>query len=143
MLNEGKLFPIHSAFNIYHSTLLPRLFLRPPIIRLAARGADDVVDHAQLAWNLVAGDAGAAVILNVVEGRRRARAELDEGADALAPAFVGDADDGAVEDVRVRLHRRLDLLGEDLLAARVDRDRATAEQGDAAVGLDHRVVAGD
>ena len=72
----------------------------------------------------------------------RARAELHDRDDALAPALVGHADDDRVEHGGVRLHRRLDLFGVHLLAAGVDRHRAPPEHGDGAVVLDARVVAG-
>ncbi len=63
--------------------------------------------------------------------------------DLLAVGRVGDADDDGVAHGLVRLERLLDLLGEDLLAARVDADRAAAEQVDGAVGVDLGEVAGD
>ena len=70
-------------------------------------------------------------------------AQLHHGGDPLAPALVLHADDRGVVDGRVGLHRGLDLLGVDLLAAGVDGDRAPAEQGDRAVLLDGGEVAGD
>ena len=49
--------------------------------------------------------------------------EAEHGVDRLPPAFVGETDDIAVDDVGVRLQRLFDLLGVDLLAAGVDADR--------------------
>ena len=69
--------------------------------------------------------------------------EAEHGVDGLPPAFVGETDDIAVDDVGVRLQRLLDLLGVDLLATGVDADRTTAEQGDRAVGFDRCVITGD
>src|SRR3546814_10727224 len=48
----------------------------------------------------------------------------------------------SVTDAGVGLDRLLDLLGKDLLAAGVDAHRAAAEHADAAVVLQHGVVAG-
>src|SRR5262245_23953351 len=120
--------------------VLRRDLLRPAVVRLAGWRAHDLIDLAQLARHLVARDLRAAVLLDVVERGRLAGPELDHRGDALAPARIGHADDRAVEDRRVRLDGRLDLLGEDLLAARVDRHRAAAEQRDAPVRLDLAVV---
>ena len=58
----------------------------------------------------------------------RALAQLDERRHLLAPALVRRADHHRVVHVGVMLERVLDLLGEDLLAAGVDRDRVAAEQ---------------
>ena len=74
---------------------------------------------------------------------RRAGLGLDDGGDGLAELLVGHADHHGVAHRGVLLEHLLDLLGEDLLAAGVDAHRAAAEQGDRAVGLDRRVVAGD
>ncbi len=54
----------------------------------------------------------------------------------------GAPDHDGVEHLGMRAHGRLDLLGEDLLATRVDGDRSPAEQGDGAVGLDGGEVTG-
>ena len=62
--------------------------------------------------------------------------------DPLAPALVGGAHHDGVEHVGVGLEHRLDLFGEDLLAAGVDAHRAAAQQGDAPVVLDGGEVAG-
>ena len=70
-------------------------------------------------------------------------AQLHHRRHPAAPLLVGGADDGGVEHGRVGLDRALDLLGEDLLAARVDGHRAPAEQRDRAVLLQPGEVAGD
>src|SRR5205823_6295026 len=64
-------------------------------------------------------------------------------ADRLAETFVGNADDDGVADRRVLLEDLLDLLGEHLLAARVDAHRAAPEHAYGAVGLHRGEVAGD
>ena len=74
--------------------------------------------------------------------RRRAGPRFDDRGHALPEPLVRDADDEHVEHVRVRHQRRLDLFGEDLLAAGVDAGVAAAEQRDRAVGLVPREVAG-
>ena len=68
---------------------------------------------------------------------------LDDADDRLAEAVVGHADDDGVAHGRVRLQHLLDLLGEHLLAARVDAHRPAAEEVDRAVGVDRGEVAGD
>ena len=73
---------------------------------------------------------------------RRSPARLHDGDDPLAPPLVGDADHDGVEHAGMGLERRLDLLGEDLLAAGVDAHRTAAEQDDRAVRLDRGHVAG-
>ena len=60
----------------------------------------------------------------------------------LAVALVGHADDQRVEDGGMALEHVLDLLGEDLLAAGVDRRRAPPEHGDGAVVLEPGQIAG-
>ena len=116
---------------------------RPAIVGLAARRAHHLVDDVQLTRHLVAGDRLTAVLLDRLEIGGEAGPRLDDCGDTLAPSLVGHADDDRVPDVGVRLHRRFDFLGMDLLAARVDRHRPAAEQGDRAVGLDRSEVAGD
>src|ERR1019366_1081717 len=66
---------------------------------------------------------------------------LDDARPPLAPTLVGRADHDGVEDVRVGAHRGLHLLGEDLLAPRIDGHRSSAQQGDGAVLLDGGEVA--
>src|SRR5436853_181039 len=54
---------------------------------------------------------------------------------------VGHADDDRVEHAGMGPDGGLDLLGEDLLAARVDAARAPTEEHDPALGVDRRQVA--
>jgi hypothetical protein len=63
-------------------------------------------------------------------------------ANALAPTFVGHADDHGVEHRFVVLQCGLDFFGIDLLAARVDAHRAATEQCHRPVGFDDRGIAG-
>ena len=58
--------------------------------------------------------------------------------DLVAPTLARPAGDDTVVDRRVGLERRLDLLGEDLLAAGVDRDRVAAVQFDDAAARSSR-----
>ena len=69
--------------------------------------------------------------------------QLDHRHDLLAVGRVRDTHHDGVAHRVVRLERLLDLLGEDLLAARVDADRPPAEQVDGAVGVHLREVARD
>src|SRR5262245_25509654 len=79
----------------------------------------------------------------IVERRFAAWAELHDGADVLTPARIGDTDDERVENGRMTLQHRLDLFGEDLLAARVDALVAASEHGDRPVGLEDGAIAGN
>ena len=98
----------------------------------------DLVDDHQVAGDLVGRRAGCGSARRArrASAGRVAVAGLDDGAHGLAPALVGHADHQHVVDLGVGLQDGLDLLGVDLLAAGVDADRAAAEQGDRAVGLD-------
>ena len=102
---------------------------RPPVVRLAARRPHDGLHHVELAGHLVAGDGLAAVDLDVLEGRVPVGPGLDDGRHPLAPALVGGPHHDGVEDLGMGAHGRLDLLGEDLLAARVDGHRSRGRAG--------------
>ncbi len=69
-------------------------------------------------------------------------AEAHDGHDLLAPLLARAPADHDVVHGGVAHERRLDLLGEDLLPARVDRDRVTPVQLDDPVGAQLRPVAG-
>ena len=69
--------------------------------------------------------------------------QLHDGHHLLAPALAGAARHHHVGDGGVADDGLLDLLGEDLLAARVDGDRVAAQQLDLAVGQDAGPVTGD
>jgi hypothetical protein len=88
----------------------------------------------QLLRDLVARHVLAAVDVELGERGRGAVPWLHDRGHPLTPPLVGDADDDGVEDGGMGLERRLDLLGEDLLAARVDALRPAAQQRDGAVG---------
>ena len=98
----------------------------PAVVGLAGRGADDLVDEHDLLGQLVAGD----VAFRFGDQRRPtdavAVADADDRDDLLAPTFAGSPGDDAVVHRLVGLDRRLDLLGEDLLATGVDRDASRA-----------------
>jgi hypothetical protein len=97
----------------------------------------------ELTGDLVAGHVAPAVFLHGFERRRRVSgAGLDDGGHALAKALVGGAHHDGVHHVGVVADDGLDLLGEDLLAPRVDADGAPAEQGHRTVGLDGGEVTG-
>src|SRR5205807_8886590 len=116
---------------------------RPSVVRLAAGRAHHAVDEVELARHLVAGDPRPAVCGDVLDGRPAPLSRLDHGDDSLPPALVGDADDHGVVHVGVRLHCGLDLLGEDLLAARVDAGRAASQDDDRPVRVDPGKVTED
>ena len=91
--------------------------LRPLVVGLAVRAAHDLRDEHEVARALERATAPRArppissPVAAVPGGRRHDRGHR------LAEAVVGHADDEAVDDGGVELHRLLDLFGEDLLAA--------------------------
>src|SRR5436190_16454746 len=96
--------------------------LGPAVVGFPARRAHHLIDEVQLAGDLVAGDLGPAVLLDVLQrGRGSAGTGLHDGRHPLAPTLVGNADNDGVPNSGVSLHRRLHLFGIDLLAARIDR----------------------
>src|SRR5437763_1379702 len=108
-----------------------RLFLGRPVVGFPVREPRNLIDQQHLARDLVSGNAGPAVLAQLLEAGLAAGPRLQQRAHALAPALVGHPDHQDVVHVRVRLQRALDLLGIDLLAARVDRNRSATEQRDA------------
>ena len=69
-------------------------------------------------------------------------ADAHDGDDLVAPPLARATGDHAVVHAGMALDRRLDLLGEDLLAAGVDRHRVAPVQLDHPVGAQPRPVAG-
>src|SRR5437763_8593710 len=109
---------------------------RPAIVGLTRRGPFDAVDEADVAGELVAGQAWATPGLEVLERRcQPALRGLDHSHDLFAEAGVGTADDEDVAHGRMVAQHGLHLLGEHLLAARVDAERPPPEKADGAVGL--------
>ena len=105
----------------------------PAVVGLAGRGADDLVDEHDGLRQLVAGD----VAGGVGEQRRPSSTSAPSRGRTMATTSLpqrslGPAGDDAVVHAGVGLDGHLDLLGEDLLAAGVDR------HGVAAVQLDRR-----
>ncbi len=95
-----------------------------------------------MARDLVAGEPGAAVGLDVAERRRvGALPQLHHGGDLIAPPLVGSARDQRVVHVRMGLECLLDLLRVHLLAPGVDALRTPAEHRHDALGVDGRHVA--
>src|SRR5450631_415555 len=126
------------------SELGDRLVAVALVVDLAVGGPADAVDEAHAPRCLVGGQAGLDVVDELGFGRGRdIGVELDHGHDLLAERLVRYPDHDGVAHGVVCLERLLDLLGEDLLAARVDADRAAPEQVDGAVGPDLGEVAGD
>src|SRR5262249_35661243 len=122
----------------------PRPLAGPGVVGLAVRSPGHPVDDDHVAGALEPGRAAALDgVGDVVRVGGPARRRRHHGGDGLAEAVVGHADDDDVSHRPALLDRLLDLLGEDLLAARVDRHRPAAEERDRAVLLDGRVVARD
>ena len=115
----------------------------PPVVGLAARRAHDLVDDVQLPagpctrrWRRGSGPGG-----RPGRGWRR-RATRRWPRPVWPHRSSGTPTTVASQTAGMRLDGGLDLLGVDLLAARVDRHRAPAEQGDGAVVLEQGEVAG-
>src|SRR5262249_20730490 len=106
------------------------LLARPAVVGLAARAALDPLAEDEGLGQLVARD----VLLGLGEeiglAGARALAQLHDRDDLLAPALARAPGDDAVVDLGVLLQRVFDLLGEDLLAAGVDRDGVATEHLD-------------
>ena len=117
--------------------------LRPAVVGLAARRAHDLVDEDEELGKLVAGDVRARRLAELGFGGPLALAQLDQRRHLLAPAVVRRAHHHGVVHRRVMLEGVLDLLGEDLLSARVDRDRVAPEQAQQALLVEAGAVARD
>ena len=87
------------------------------LLDLAGGGAGEVVALLDRGRALEAGE----VLLAVGDDRllveRGSLTDDDKGFGGLAPAFMGDADDGGVDDVGVLVEDGFDLEGGDVLAA--------------------------
>ena len=82
--------------------------------------------------------------LDLIEIRRRlARDGLEDRRHPFTESRVRHAHHDGIDDRGVGLQHRFDLLGIDLLAARVDAHGPPPEEADGAVGLDGGHVAGD
>src|ERR687894_747962 len=112
------------------------------VVDLAVRRPPDGVDCEDVLRRLVRRQLRADVGDQRIGGDGLAGGRLDHRADDLAELLVRHGHGHGVAHAGIRLEHLLDLFGEDLLAAGVDDHRAAAEQGEAAVGLDHGVVAG-
>src|SRR5687767_7388698 len=108
----------------------------PLVVGFAARRPADLADQPERPRHLVARERLTHMSVQFGQLRLRIVTRLDESTDALAEQVVRNTDDERVEHVRMRLQRRLDLFGEDLLAAGVDARVAAAEEGDVAVVLE-------
>src|SRR5262249_13528195 len=115
-------------------------FPEPLEVGLAGREARHSGDDHEPAWHLVAGDVLATVVCDVVKRDRCAIAHLNHRGYSLAEALHRGPDYDAVLDARDRLDDSRDLFREDLLAPRVDRPAAPAEEGDGVIVLDAPVV---
>src|SRR5439155_6610239 len=117
------------------------LLAQAGVVDLAGRAAADGRRAEDPARSLVVGQTALDVgnDLGLVYGLAGGR--FHPGEDELAETLVGNADHDGVANTGVFFERLLDLLGIDLLAARVDAHRAPPEKAEGAVGLDRGVVA--
>src|SRR5262245_23024033 len=117
--------------------------LSPWIVRLATRRATDLVNEVQFARDLVAREVCPAMRGQLFQRQPVTRSSLHDGRDAASPALVGHADDDRIEHRGMRLQHAFDLIGEDLLASRVDARRTAPEQPNRAVRLDGGEITGN
>ncbi|CMN52402.1 Uncharacterised protein [Mycobacterium tuberculosis] len=116
------------------------LLLGPAVVRLTGGRTLHLVDKPQTARHFVARDLGAHERVQLGQRRPTTRPGLHHGGHLLAVTRIGHPDHQSVEHVGMPLQSGLDLFGVDLLAAAVDRHRATTQHGDRAVLLDLGVV---
>src|SRR5581483_576090 len=138
---RGELPRGFSAPERSHPERLPRGLLGPAVVGLAARRAHDRVDEDERLRELVARDVARGRVAEHVLGRLVAGPQDDERGHLLAPALARRAGDDRIVDRVVVLQRLLDLLREDLLAARVDADRVAPEHDDLPLRGELRTVA--
>src|SRR5690554_2893634 len=101
-------------------------------VELSARAALELVDEDHVAWLLVPREVLADPCADVLGAQGRPRRELDERGHDLAPALVGEPEDGGVDDLGDLEEDLLDLAGEHLLPSGVDHTRAAPEELDVA-----------
>src|SRR5580704_6283334 len=114
----------------------------PAVVGLTGYGTADRIHEPDGTRHLVSGELAAHMSLQSGHIRGGTRAKLDQRGHTLAEAVVGHAEDQRVEYVGMRLQRAFDLFGKDLLATGVHARVAAAEQGNRAILLDPRPVAG-
>src|SRR3546814_7754752 len=81
------------------------------------------------------------MVLDGLLVERNVAAEVDDGGDGPAPFFVRHAHHQCVIDGGMGLENFLNFLGVNLLASCIDAHAATAQQSQAAIGLDLAPVA--
>ncbi len=116
------------------------LLLGPAVVRLTGGRTLHLVDKPQTARHFVARDLRAHETVQLGQRRPAPGPGLHHGGHLLAVTRIGHPDHQSVEHVGMPLQSGLDLFGVDLLAAAVDRHRATTQHGDRAVLLDLGVV---
>src|SRR6201992_1564394 len=109
---------------------------------LAHAGLGHLVDVGPALGQLPARHAGSQVVAQVLSRDVGAFADDDAGEGAFAPAFVGDADHGRFQHVRVGHQGVLQLDPGDQLAAGLDHVFAAIADPQVAVGVDAADVAG-
>src|SRR5436190_1854971 len=107
---SGGLLPAQAEL-LYH------LLAHQELLDLAGHRRRKAVDELDIARDLVMGDLALAEGADLLGARRLAVAQANPSAELLAVAWVGDADDLNVLDLRVAVEELLDLARIDVLAA--------------------------
>ncbi|MPL88378.1 hypothetical protein SDC9_34398 [bioreactor metagenome] len=119
---------------------LPRPVAQHEFLHLAGRGLRQLAEHHRLRRlemrHVLPAEGDELLVAHL-----RARAQLDEGAGRLAPAFVRAGDDGRFHHFGVLVEHVLDLDRGDVLAARDDDVLRAVLQLDIAIGVHHPEVA--
>src|ERR1700688_1057066 len=116
-------------------------FPHDKFLDLAGDGHREFVDAFDVARDLVVGDLALAEGADLLGGQRLARANPDPGAEFLAVAVVGDAEDLHVLDLGMAIEEFLDLARVEVLAAADHHVLDAADDVAIAFGVDHGDVA--
>src|SRR3954453_18313738 len=124
----------------------PGSLAEPEPLQFAGRRPGELVDELDAPRVLVRGYLGLGEVLEFLGLRRRGRdpgTKHHERPDDLPPHLVGDADDAALHDIRVRHQRLFDLGAGDVVARRDDHVVVAALVPEVAVLVPDEGVAGD
>src|SRR5436190_13251376 len=132
---SGGLLPAQAEL-LYH------LLAHQELLDLAGHRRRKAVDELDVARDLVMGDLSLAEGADLLGARRLAVAQANPGAELLAVARVGDADDLHILDLRVAVEELFDLARIDVLAAADHHVLDPADDVAIALRVDRCEVAG-